>query len=66
MTEGETTLTKGEIIELMRKMGEGFGKEIGIEMCSKEMEDLKENVDRIRKKMNFVVTVVISFWFFFF
>jgi hypothetical protein len=62
--ERETSLIEGEIIELVRKMEKEFGKWIGIEPCSKEMEDLKKNIGRIRKKMDFVIVVVISFWFF--
>lgn len=62
--ERETILAEGEIIELMRKMGKEFGKNIGTELCSKEMEDLKKNVDCIRKKMNFLIVAVISFCFF--
>lgn len=50
----------------MRKMGKKFGKEIGTELCSRKMKDLKKNVDCIRKKMNFVIVVVICFWVFFF
>lgn len=42
-----------------------MGKEIGTELCSKEMEDMKKNVNCIRKKINFVIVVIISFWGFF-
>lgn len=49
----------------MRKMEKEFGKEIGTELSSSEMEDLKKNVDRIRKNMNFVIVIVICLWVFF-
>lgn len=43
----------------LRKFGKIFGKEYGNQMCSKEMEEMKQNVESIRKNMKFLLVVVV-------
>ncbi|CAK8530484.1 unnamed protein product [Lathyrus sativus] len=51
------------MIGYLRKFGKDFGKkfgrEFGTELCSKEMEDMKKKLESTRKKLEFVVVVLI-------
>lgn len=60
----ETNLDEGEIIQLLTIFGKDFRKEIGTQLCSKEVVKMKKNIENLKKKMKFVIAVVISSWVF--
>lgn len=49
------------MIHLLRNYEKKFGKEIGFQLCSKELKELK----KILKKMNIVIVAVICYWILF-
>ncbi|CAK8535700.1 unnamed protein product [Lathyrus sativus] len=57
------------MIEHLRKFGKYFRKEFGrgfgTKPCSKEMEEMRNKLENTRKKLAFVVVVLICSWVYF-